>query len=204
MGEAELVVRFAAGEPGSAAEVYRTYGRLVYTVTHRMLGDASLAEHATRRTFVLAWKLAPSFDPNRGLEPWLATIAGRAAIDIYRRNRQHGQDTNLAAPARTEPEPVSPNPPAEQSYDVWLVRRALDTLSDQDRELIRLQHFRQLTPMEISDRLAIPLASVKSRSHRANRNLAGLLGRLRAATPRREEEGSRGNQPEQPRKVPTP
>jgi len=103
-----------------------------------------------------------------------------------------------------EPEPVSPNPSAEQNNDVWLLRRALDTLSDQDRELIRLQHFRQLTPMEISDRLAIPLASVKSRSHRANRNLAGLLGHLRAATPRRGEQTAAEINPSGPRKVPAP
>ena len=184
MSEAELVVRFAAGDPGSVGQLYRTYGRLVYTVTYRVLGDASVAEHATQRTFVQAWKLAPSFDPSHGLEPWLATIASRTAIDIHRRNPQHG---NLAAPALTEPEPASPIPTAEQIYDVWLARRAIDMLSDQDRELIRLQHSLPLTPMEISDRLAIPLATVKSRSHRAHRRLADVLGQLRAATPRRRQ-----------------
>lgn len=55
MGEAELVVRFAAGDPGSVAEVYRAYGRLGYAVTYRVLGDTSPAEDAPRRTFVQAW-----------------------------------------------------------------------------------------------------------------------------------------------------
>ena len=40
-----------------------------------MLGDASVAERATQRTFVQAWKHGPSFDPSHGLEPWLVTIA---------------------------------------------------------------------------------------------------------------------------------
>jgi RNA polymerase sigma factor (sigma-70 family) len=180
MGEAELAVRFAAGEPDSVAEVYRAYGRLVYAVAHRVLGDASLAEDATQQTFVHAWQHTASFDPTRNLAPWLATIAGRTAIDVYRRNRRHREHSNLDTLTLTEPGLSSPPPSAEQIYDVWQVRRALDTLPEQDRELIRLQHYRQLTHTEIADCLAIPLGTVKSRSHRAHRRLAGLLGHLRA------------------------
>ena len=175
MGGAELAVRFAAGEPGSVAEVYRAYGRLVYAVAYRVLGDASLAEDATQQTFVQAWQNAASFDPSHNLAPWLATIAGRSAIDVYRRHHQHRDHSNLTEPGRS-----SPPPSTEQIYYVWQVRRALDTLSDQDRELIRLQHYRELTHTEIADHLAIPLGTVKSRSFRAYRRFAGLLGHLRA------------------------
>ena len=179
MGAAELAVRFAAGEPGSVTEVYRAYGRLVYTVAYRVLGDASLAEDATQQTFVQAWQNAASFDPSRNLAPWLATIAGRSAIDVYRRNRRHRDHSDLNDPALTAPELSSPPPSAEQIYDVWQVRRVLDTLPAQERELIRLQHYRQFTHTEIADHLAIPLGTVKSRSFRAHRRLAGLLGHLR-------------------------
>lgn len=171
-GESELAVRFAGGEPGSVAELYRAYGRLVYTVAYRVLGDASLAEDATRQTFVQARQSAAGFDPSRDLAAWLARIAGRTAIDIYRnRGHRHLNDLTL-----TEPGPAGPPPSAERIHDIWQVRRALDTLPDQDRELIRLQHLRQLTHTEIAERLAIPLRTVKSRSLRAHRRLADLLG----------------------------
>ena len=182
--DAELMFRFAAGAPGSAAEMYRAYGRLVYTVAYRLLGEAGLAQDATGQTFAQAWQLAASLDPGHPVGPWLATLADRVAADIDRRTRRtrHG-----AGAEQTEPGPVIPAHSTENTYDVWLVRRALDTLSDQDRELIRLRHDGQLTPKEISDRLAIPLASVKSRSYQAHRRFAGLLGQLRsgreAATP---------------------
>jgi RNA polymerase sigma factor (sigma-70 family) len=110
IGEAEMAERFAAGEPGSAAEVYRTYGRLVYTVAYRVLGDASLAEDATQQTLVQAWQHAAGFDPDRDLAPWLATIAGRAAIDIYRRNRRHREHSSLDARTVTESGLSSPPP----------------------------------------------------------------------------------------------
>jgi RNA polymerase sigma-70 factor (ECF subfamily) len=177
--EAELAVRFAAGEPDSVGAVYRAYGRLVYAVAYRVLGDATLAEDATQQAFVPAWQNAASFDPSRSLGPWLATIARRAAIDTYRRNRRHRESRNVDDIDLNDPSLTSLPPSAEGIYDAWQVRRALDTLPDHDRELIRLQHYRQLTHLEIAEHLAIPVGTVKSRSFRAHRRLAGLLGHLR-------------------------
>lgn len=185
LGETELAVRFAAGEPDSVGEVYRAYGRLVYAVAFRVLGDVTLAEDATQLTFVQAWQNASSFDSSRALGPWLATIAGRAAIDTYRRNRRHRQSRNVDDLDASGVEDVNDSalvtlpPSAEAIYDAWQVRRALDTLPDPDRELIRLQHYAQLTHSEIAEHLEIPVGTVKSRSFRAHRRLAGLLGHLR-------------------------
>jgi RNA polymerase sigma-70 factor (ECF subfamily) len=179
VGEAELAVRFAAGEPDCVSDVYRAYGRLVYAIAYRVLGDVSLAEDATQQTFVQAWQNASRFDPGRSLGPWLATIAARAAIDTYRRNRRHRESRNVDDLDLNDPGLTSLPPSAEGIYDAWQVRRALDTLPDHDRELIRLQHYGQLTHVEIAERLAIPVGTVKSRSFRAHRRLAGLLGHLR-------------------------
>lgn len=179
VGEAELAVRFAAGEPDSVGDAYRLYGRLVYAVAFRVLGDASLAEDATQQTFVQAWQRASTFDSSRTLGPWLATIAGRAAIDVYRRNRRHRQSRSVDELDLDDPALVSLPPSVEAIYEAWQVRRALDTLPDRDRELIRLQHYRELTHAEIAEQLAIPVGTVKSRSFRAHRRLAGLLGHLR-------------------------
>ena len=74
---------------------------------------------------------------------------------------------------------ISLPPEAEQIYDVWEVRRAVDELPDDEREVVRLQHFEGLTHVEIAERLELPLGTVKSRSHRAHKRLAGGLGHLR-------------------------
>jgi RNA polymerase sigma-70 factor (ECF subfamily) len=180
--EVRLALRFAAGEPDSVAEAYRAYGRLVYTVAYRVLGDVGSAEDARQQTFVRAWQNTASFDPKRSLAPWLTTIAGRAAIDIYRRNRRDRDHRNLDDLMPPD-DVISVTPPtAEQIYDAWQVRRAVAALPDPDRELICLQYFGELTHAEIADRLAIPLGTVKSRSFRAHRRLAGLLAHLRIET----------------------
>lgn len=176
-GERDVEGRFARGDADAVREVYQRYGRLVYSVAYRVLGDAGLAEDATQQTFLQAWRAASSYDPARELGPWLATIARRTAISVHRQVRGHSSIDSLDP---GHPALFTPPPSAEQIYDVWEVRRAVDTLTDQDRELIQLQHYREFTHTEIADRLDIPIGTVKSRSFRAHRRLAGLLGHLRA------------------------
>lgn len=183
-GEAEVAARFAAGDADAVRDVYRAYGRLVYSVTYKVLGDVGLAEDATQQTFVQAWRSAGSYDPTRSLGPWLATIARRAAIDVYRRERRHQQLDGLESADPADSALVTLPPSAEQIYDVWEVRRAVDTLPARDRELIRLQHYRDLSHAEIAELLEIPIGTVKSRMFRAHRRLADLLGHLRPGADR--------------------
>jgi RNA polymerase sigma-70 factor (ECF subfamily) len=175
-GDVRLAARFADGEPEAIREVYQAYGRLVYAVAYKVLCDSSLAEDATQQTFLQAWRAAASYDPTRELGPWLATIARRAAISLYRRDRRH-EDINNVDPS--DPRLATLPPSVEQLYDVWEVRRALQSLSSQERELIQLQHYRELSHSEIAEHLSIPIGTVKSRTYRAHRRLAGLLGHLR-------------------------
>ena len=83
----------------------------------------------------------------------------------------------------------------EQIYDVAAVRQALDGLPEQDRQLIRLQHYDELTHREIAGELAIPIGTVKSRSFRAHRRLAQLLGHLRPEAAREAAGGPAGDVP---------
>jgi RNA polymerase sigma-70 factor (ECF subfamily) len=99
------------------------------------------------------------------------------AIDVHRRERRH---RNLKSLDPSDPALVTLPPSDDQIYDLLEVRRALDKLPDHDRELIRLQHYDELTHVEIASRLDIPVGTVKSRSFRAHRRLAGMLGHLRA------------------------
>ena len=88
MLSAQDVERFHAGDADAVRPVYAEFGRLVFAVSMRVLGQRELAEEATQQTFVQAWRSASSFEPGREMAPWLVTIARRAAIDIQRRERR--------------------------------------------------------------------------------------------------------------------
>jgi RNA polymerase sigma factor (sigma-70 family) len=186
---AEPAIGFVNGDADAVRAVYREFGGLVYAIAFKALGDRALAEEATQETFVRAWRGAASYDPTRQLGPWLATIARRCAIDVHRRSVRgfHGPLDE------DDPALVELPPSVERAYDIWEVRRAVAQLPPPEAELVRLQHLEGLTQAQVARRMGIALGTVKSRTFRAHRRLAGLLGHLRepqemplAATGRKE------------------
>jgi RNA polymerase sigma factor (sigma-70 family) len=170
--------RFRDGDPEAVRTVYRAYGRLVYAVAYRVLGNPGLAEEATQQAFLKAWRAAASLDEAREMGPWLATIARRVAIDVYRSEAQRSADP-LESVGPAEPALVSRPESAETLYDVWEVRRAVTELPAEEQEIVRLQHFEGLTHAQIAARLELPAGTVKSRSFRAHKRLAAQLGHVR-------------------------
>jgi RNA polymerase sigma-70 factor (ECF subfamily) len=173
-----VLAAFRRGEASGVRALYREYGGLVYAVAHRVLGRHELAEEAAQQTFVRAWQAADRIDVDRDPAPWLATIAKRAAIDVYRREARRPANA-LNDVAADDPALVSLPPDLDALDAVWHVRRAIDALPLEEATIVRLQHLDGLTHNEISEALGIALGTVKSRSHRAHRKLAALLGHLR-------------------------
>ena len=174
----EIRARFRQGDPDAVRSVYRSHGRLVYAVAYKVLGDRGLAEEAVQQTFVKAWRAARSFDEERELGPWLAAIARRVAIDLYRRESVRAADPLESVPADA-PGMVAPPHSAEAVYDVWEVRQAVAQLPADEQEVVRLQHLEGFTHAQIAERLGVAVGTVKSRSFRAHKRLATLLGHLR-------------------------
>jgi RNA polymerase sigma-70 factor, ECF subfamily len=161
---------FVQGEPDAVQGVYDECGGLVYSVAYKILGDHALAEDAVQETFERAWKAAHTFDPTRELEPWLAVIARRAAVDISRREARRCHQTLNEAESASRL--------GDDYFDIETlieVRRALKELQSNERDIVYLQFYEGLTHVQIADRLRIPLGTVKSRSDRARRQLSDSL-----------------------------
>jgi RNA polymerase sigma-70 factor (ECF subfamily) len=176
--QGELRARFRQGDPEAVRSIYRSHGRLVYSVAYKVLGERGLAEEATQQTFVKAWRAAQSFDEARELGPWLASITRRVAIDIHRREALRRADP-LESVHEGDPALVSSPESADAIYDTWAVREAVAELPDDEQEVVKLQHFEGLTHVQTAERLGVAVGTVKSRSFRAHKRLATMLGHLR-------------------------
>lgn len=172
-----MVARFRAGDESAIRDLYRDYGRVVFAIARRALADRGLAEEATQQTFLQAWRAAGSFDPTRELAPWIYTIARRVCIDLHRREARRQADS-IDLVAERDPALLSQPAGIEESWQRWQVHRAIDALPPDEREVVRLQHLQGFTHQEIAQQTGVPLGTVKSRSHRAHRRLAGLLSHL--------------------------
>ena len=178
--DTELAVALRSGDEAAVRRLYDRYGGLVHTVSLRVLGDRGLADEATQQTFLQAWRNSDRFDVGRDFAPWLATIARRSALDIARRERRRP-----AGPLETadpgDPALVTDGPDAADIEITWALRRAIESLSPEERPVVELQHVEGLTHTEIAERLGIAVGTVKSRSFRAHRRLAQRLAPFRDA-----------------------
>lgn len=168
-----LLCRIAARDETAFHLIYRRHASAVMAVAHRILGDRETAADTTQHTFLRLWKHADSIEPREGrLRPWLLSVARNAAIDYGRRKRR-----GFIALARGFLQPAIEPDPAEAVIARANAREAsglLATLSAEQRTVVELAYFGELTQTEIAAVLEIPLGTVKSRLRLA-------LGHLRSS-----------------------
>ena len=152
--------------------LYRTYGSELYGFAMSALGDRGQAEELVQEVFTRVWRHAESFDPNKAsFRTWLYGIARNAIIDLKRRQSVRPA---LAAHVETE-ERGATDDSFERALLRWQVTAALDRLTPEHRQVIRLAHVQGLSVREISERLGLPEGTVKSRTWYALRSLRLVL-----------------------------
>ena len=165
-----LIRRLAAGEHPALGEFYDRYAGLVNALALRILRDAAEAEDAVQEVFVQVWRQAARFDPTRGTpEAWLCAIARTRALDRLRRRAVRREEPSATAP------PGGQSPRTEEAL---AVRKALSTLSDDQRCALELAYYEGLSQSEIAARLGAPLGTVKTRIRTALLRLRQVLAPL--------------------------
>lgn len=170
---ADVVGAFRAGDPDAVRAIYREYGGPVATVARSIVRDPDMVADIVQQTFVKAWRASASFDGSRAFAPWLYSIARNTAIDALRSESRptrggHEPEVDQAVDGTT----------LEQTWERYEIRRALDRLPTDEREVVRRSHLLGQTHDQIAAELGIPIGTVKSRSSRAHRRLAADLEHL--------------------------
>jgi RNA polymerase sigma-70 factor, ECF subfamily len=179
-GDAVLVERLRSDEPDDAMRALcRLYGGELYGFTLNALGDRGAAEEIVEEVFLRAWRHAARYDPERtAVRAWLYQIARNAIIDA-RRRAAAGPGLPRHGPA-TEAESGET---LEQAMLGWQVAAALERLTPEHRQMIRMVQFRGLTMREIAAHTGLPLGTVKSRTWYALRSLRLVLEEMEVTPP---------------------
>ncbi|WP_084965108.1 RNA polymerase sigma factor [Thermoactinospora rubra] len=165
--------RFQRGDRAAFEELFDRYSRPMFATALSMLGNRDLAAETVQEAFIKIWQAAGSYDTARDIEPWLFTITRRTAMDLYRKHRRGSETVAIDFVADSR---LAVGPPSmEKPWLTWQVTRAMARLSSQEREVLYLAYFHEMTQSEISQALGIPMGTVKSRTFRAQRRLAELL-----------------------------
>ena len=167
--------------------VYRDCGTAVLGYALRRAASREDALDVVAETFAAAWRRRTDLPPDPGdARPWLFGIARNCLANSLRSSGRAGRLGERLA-AAFEPGAV-PDPAVvhEQAADAQRVRAALQSLSEEDRELLTLVAWEGLSPAEVATALGLSAGTARVRLHRAR-------GRLRASLvlPASPEETSR-------------
>jgi RNA polymerase sigma-70 factor, ECF subfamily len=173
----ELVALLRERPAAGIAALYDRYGRLVFSMALRIVGDRGAAEEVTQDVFLRSWRNLGRYQPSQGsLVSWLLSIAHNRAIDELRSRRSKD------ARREVSDEDLQPQAVIDPGFDEALLRgevqRGLAELPPAQREVIELVFWGGLTRREIADRLDLPLGTVHTRLRLGMDKLRGTLRRL--------------------------
>jgi len=174
-----LVERAQGGDAEAFGEIMRRWERRIYALAYGILGRDEDARDATQETFIAAFRNLSGFRGEAKVSSWLHRIAVNQCITRQRRAKVRAETSmdaesdsgfsiasTLAAPAGASPANI-----VEGRERIEAVRRAIGALPPELKQVVVLKEFEDLTFQEISDSLAIPLSTVKSRLYTAMRQL---------------------------------
>jgi len=177
LGSDELIVeRALTGDAEAFGEIVRRWERRIFALAYGMLGREEDARDATQETFLAAFRNLRGFRGEAKVSSWLHRIAVNQCISRQRRTKvrsesalddeQEKQASNFAMPASYSPAHV-----AEGRQETLAVRRAINSLPIELRQVVVMKEFEELTFREIADVLDLPLSTVKSRLYTALKQL---------------------------------
>jgi RNA polymerase sigma-70 factor, ECF subfamily len=140
----------------------------LYPVAYRVLRHGPSAEDATQQALVAIWRHLPSLrDPDR-FDAWAYRLVVNAAYAEHRQRRRH-------APPGALTDGATGSDPYPSVHDRDQLERGFARLSAEQRAVLVLQHYLDMTHEEMARVLAIPVGTVRSRLHGARRSMRAAL-----------------------------
>jgi len=164
--EQGLVRRVQEGDAAAFEELLASHRASAFRVATVVLGSANGADDVVQDASVRAWRSVSRVDAERGFRSWyLRVVANTARNDRRSRSRRAALALRLAA--QPDRDTADPEEHAVTDTDRRRVIDAMNRLDRDDRLVIALRHFEQLSESEMADVLGCPNGTVKSRLSRA-------------------------------------
>jgi RNA polymerase sigma-70 factor (ECF subfamily) len=181
--DSELILRVRKGDGSAYRPLVERYQQRIHAMVYGMVRDAEEARDITQNAFIKAYQNLASFRIESSFYTWLYRIAMNLAIDHTRKNRRRkttGFDEAVAS--RDEDGTIldlhqsdSPQKALQRKELHDRIFRALDELSEDQREVILLREVEGLSYKEIADAMGIPEGTVMSRLFYARKRMQALL-----------------------------
>ena len=164
----DLVARIANGDQAAFEQLYEQSSSLLFTLVSRIVGNQGDAADLLQEVYLEVWRKASNYDHARGTPmAWLVTLARSRAIDRVRALGSRGKgmtasldDTPASDLIAAGTDALEMRAANERQALVW---KAIESLPPVQRQAIALAYYEGFTHVEISERLNVPLGTIKTR-----------------------------------------
>jgi len=159
-------------------ELYDATANRIYGFVLKLTNNKPLTEEIVGDLYMQVWRNASKFDAERATPiAWLLMMARSRAFDALRReqSRTRLQDAipdNFDAVDVTNPDPCTQTLEAEEGS---VLQEALQLLNEQQRQMIALAFYRDMTHNEIANYINQPLGTVKTTLRRSQAILRAAM-----------------------------
>ena len=174
--DVELIQRVLGGDENAFAILVRKYQKPVHALVWRKVGDFHIAEEITQDAFLTAYKELATLKKPYRFARWLSVIATRGCISWLRKKRLSTQSLEDTSHAQLEKATYSgyviqENEQMTAEAQREVVEKLLAKLRENERTVITLHYFGEMTHEEISEFLGTSVGTIKSRLRRAQQRL---------------------------------
>lgn len=175
-----IVALVKAGDSGAFGEIVKRWERRMFALCYGMLGNRDDAKDATQDAFIAAYRNIGNFRGEAKVSSWLHRIAVNQCLTKKRRLKTRAEtslddEDSSGAVEAASADRNTPLHAAERNERQRLVRRAVNSLPAEMRQVVVMKEYEEMTFQEISEVLEIPLSTVKSRLYTGLKLLKGKL-----------------------------
>lgn len=172
-----------SGDQKAYAELMERYRNSIYFMLLKMVNNKDDADDLTIEAFGKAFKRLHQYTPNYAFSTWLFKIATNNCIDFIRKKKnntfsidksfENEEGGEMTMDIKSEA--LDPEEKIMRKEKIKMMREVVDKLKPRYKVLIELRYFDELSYEEISDKLTLPIGTVKAQLFRARELLLNIL-----------------------------
>lgn len=175
--DTQLLAFIVGGENWALSEIYDRYTHFVFSIALKILNEQTSAEEIVQQVFTKVWRHAQDYRVERGkLSTWLGTITHNQCMDELRRRRVRpitdAYDWEMLDQFVINDDPALDE---QETFEQARIREALQRIPAQERIVIELAFWGEMTHREIARHCHSPLGTVKTRLRHGTQRLKSLL-----------------------------
>jgi len=178
-----LMLRFQNGEESCFEELVERHKQRVFNIAYRYLGNIHVAEDVAQQVFINIYNAKKTYTPKAQFTTWLYTICKNTCLKTFRKKRLNtvsiDADVDLEQDAVSAQLPDSnASTPLENVINAerdLVVKEAIDSLPENQKMVVILYRYEQLSYERIAEITSFSVKAVKSLLHRARVNLKEKL-----------------------------